>query len=131
MFVAAHLGRLECRACSVRTAKALAGSLDAARCDLCREVRELEPCAFHAGSTLLVTAGAALGAGRRCTGRRRELRAGDLPGHDAAGDVDEEVATGAGDCVQGATGLALGFLGGRVGDSGLECGEETICGHVR
>lgn len=54
-FVAAHAGRLECRACSVRTARGLAGSLDEPRCDLCREVRLLEPFAFHAGATLLVT----------------------------------------------------------------------------
>jgi hypothetical protein len=62
-FVAAHLGQLECRACSVRTGRALAGSLDAARCDVCRERAELEPFAFHAGATLLVT-------GRCCAGCR-------------------------------------------------------------
>lgn len=54
-FVAAHHGQMECRPCSVRTSRALAGSLDAARCDLCRERAELEPFAFHAGTTLLVT----------------------------------------------------------------------------
>lgn len=62
-FVAAHLGHLECRACSVRTGQALAGSLDGARCDLCREAAELELFAFHAGTTLLVT-------GRHCGGCR-------------------------------------------------------------
>jgi hypothetical protein len=43
--------------------KALAGSLDASRCDLCGELAELEPFAFHAGATLLV-------AGRCCAGCR-------------------------------------------------------------
>jgi hypothetical protein len=62
VFVAAHVGRLECRACSVRTAKALAGSLDEGRCDLCREQAELEVFAFHVG-TLLIT-------GRCCAGCR-------------------------------------------------------------
>lgn len=62
-FIAAHLGDMECRACSVRTARALAGSLDEVRCDLCRERAELEPFAFHAGTTLLVT-------GRCCAGCR-------------------------------------------------------------
>lgn len=62
-FVAAHLGHLECRACSVRTGQALAGSLDGARCDVCREVADLELFAFHAGTTLLVT-------GRCCAGCR-------------------------------------------------------------
>jgi len=62
VFVAAHTGRLECRACSVRTARALAGSLDEARCDVCREVADLERFAFQLG-TLLVT-------GRCCAGCR-------------------------------------------------------------
>jgi hypothetical protein len=62
-FVAAHMGRLECRGCSVRTGRALAGSLDADRCDVCRERVELESFAFHAGATLLVT-------GRHCGGCR-------------------------------------------------------------
>lgn len=60
MFIAAHVGRMECRACSVRTANALTGSLDEGRCDICREVRELEQFAFHVG-TLLAT-------GRCCAG---------------------------------------------------------------
>jgi len=68
-FVAAHVGQLECRACSVRTGKALVGSLDEARCDVCREAAELEPFAFHAGTTLLVT-------GRCCAGCRPTVYGG-------------------------------------------------------
>lgn len=62
VFVAAHLGQLECRACSVRTGRALAGSLDAVRCDVCRGDVELERFAFQVG-TLLST-------GRCCAGCR-------------------------------------------------------------
>lgn len=62
VFVAAHTVRLECRVCSVRTGRALAGSLDEVRCDLCRETAELERFAFQVG-TLLVT-------GRCCAGCR-------------------------------------------------------------
>ena len=62
VFVAAHLGQLQCRACSVRIGKAMAGSLDEGRCDVCRELAELEQFAFHVG-TLLVT-------GRCCAGCR-------------------------------------------------------------
>jgi hypothetical protein len=62
VFVAAQTGRLECRACSVRTAKVLAGSLDEGWCDLCRADVELERFAFRVG-TLLVT-------GRCCAGCR-------------------------------------------------------------
>lgn len=63
VFIAAHRGVMECRACSGRTARALAGSLDEGRCDVCREVAELERFAFHADGTLLVT-------GRCCAGCR-------------------------------------------------------------
>jgi hypothetical protein len=62
VFVAAHVGRLECRPCSVATARALAGSLNESRCDVCREQVEVERFAFHLG-TLLVT-------GRCCAGCR-------------------------------------------------------------
>ncbi|WP_142026823.1 hypothetical protein [Blastococcus colisei] len=63
VYVAAHRGRMECRACSIRTARALAGSLDEGRCDLCRRsVAELERFGFNVG-TLLVT-------GRCCAGCR-------------------------------------------------------------
>lgn len=68
VFVAAHTGRLECRACSVCTSRALAGSLDESRCDLCREQAVLERFAFHLG-TLLVT-------GRCCVGCRSTVYGG-------------------------------------------------------
>lgn len=54
VFLPAHVGQLQCRRCAGRTAARLADSPDAVRCDLCREVAELERFAFHAG-TLLVT----------------------------------------------------------------------------
>lgn len=63
VFVAAHVGQLQCRVCATRTEKGLAGSPDGVRCDLCREVAVLERFAFHAGGTLLVT-------GRCCAGCR-------------------------------------------------------------
>lgn len=62
VFVAAHVGRLECRVCARRTSRELVGSPDAARCDLCREAVELERFAFQVG-TLLLT-------GRCCAGCR-------------------------------------------------------------
>ena len=62
VFLPAHVGQLQCRACATETAAALPGSLDGRRCDVCRETAVLEPFAFHLG-TLLVT-------GRCCAGCR-------------------------------------------------------------
>lgn len=69
VFVAAHVGQMQCRVCADRTEKRLAGSPDGVRCDLCREVAELERFAFHAGGTLLVT-------GRCCGGCRATVYGG-------------------------------------------------------
>jgi hypothetical protein len=69
VFLPAHVGQLQCRRCAARTEKALAGSPDEVRCDLCREVAELERFAFHAGGTLLVT-------GRCCAGCRATVYGG-------------------------------------------------------
>jgi hypothetical protein len=63
VFIAAHVGQMQCRRCAGGTAARLAESPDAARCDVCRAVAELERFAFHAGGTLLVT-------GRCCGGCR-------------------------------------------------------------
>lgn len=63
VFLPAHVGQLQCRRCAGRTAARLDGSPDGVRCDLCREVADLERFAFHAGGTLLVT-------GRCCSGCR-------------------------------------------------------------
>jgi hypothetical protein len=63
VFLPAHTGQLQCRRCAGRTERALAESPDGVRCDVCREVAELERFAFHAGGTLLVT-------GRCCAGCR-------------------------------------------------------------
>ncbi len=62
MHLAAHVGQLECRPCSVQTARALAGSLDAARCEVRRGRATLELFASVLG-TLLFT-------GRCCAGCR-------------------------------------------------------------
>lgn len=56
----AHAEQLLCKACAGRAAKALPGSLDGPRCDVCRAVAPLEVFGFHL-RTLLVT-------GRSCAG---------------------------------------------------------------
>ncbi|MCU1613135.1 MAG: hypothetical protein JWO98_675 [Frankiales bacterium] len=69
VFLPAHVGQLQCRRCAGRTAARLAESPDGVRCDLCREVAELERFTFHAGTTLLVT-------GRCCPGCRSTVYGG-------------------------------------------------------
>jgi hypothetical protein len=69
VFLPAHVGQFQCRSCTGRTERALSESPDGIRCDLCREVAELEGFGFHAGGTLLVT-------GRCCAGCRATVHGG-------------------------------------------------------
>jgi hypothetical protein len=60
VIVPAHVRQWLCQSCSQRASRRLCGSLDEARCDVCRQPAALEPFVFQRGR-LVVT-------GRHCEG---------------------------------------------------------------